>query len=167
MQYLSQNATLFRWRTKWSHVYSTSKQSSELTRDAASDDQCKSKDSDKTTGNKKIYNLQTLHTTNLSSKQSYIDTPQRNRRAQNECYIFTQLSLIVVTFILGYMPTAIYQVWTIESRSNTEIKPNADYWFGVVSYLCLRFSECLNPIIYNLGSGKIRKATKKLLKLDR
>ena len=69
--------------------------------------------------------------------------------------------------MLGYMPTAVYQVWTIESRSNIGGESNTDYWFGVVSYLCLRFSECVNPIIYNLGSSKIHEATKKLLKFKK
>ena len=115
-----------------------------------------------------IYARQTPFTKNLSSSnhKPNIGNSLQKHRSQNERYIFTQLSLIVVAFILGYMPTAVYQVWTIESRSNTGLEL-IDYWFGITSYLCLRFSECLNPIIYNLGSSKMRMATKKLLKLKK
>ena len=86
----------------------------------------------------------------------------RGYRAQNERNIFTQLSLIVIAFMIGYIPVTIYLVWTTANSgaSNGEV----DYWFGVVSYLCLRLSECMNPIMYNLGSSNIRNATKKLLR---
>ena len=115
-----------------------------------------------------IYARQFPFTKDLSSSnhKPNIGNSLQKRRSQNERYIFTQLSLIVVAFILGYMPTAVYQVWTIESRSNTGLEL-IDYWFAITSYLCLRFSECLNPIIYNLGSSKMRMATKKLLKLEK
>jgi len=26
------------------------------------------------------------------------------------------------------------------------------WWFGITEYMCLRLSECLNPILYNLAS---------------
>ena len=40
----------------------------------------------------------------------------------------------------------------------------ANYWFCMAQYFCLRLSECLNPVFYNLGSTNIKNATIKLLK---
>lgn len=73
---------------------------------------------------------------------------------------FLQLGLVVASFMIGYIPTSAYLMWTsvTENKSIEE-----DYWFGVGSYLCLRFSECLNPLMYNLGSNKLRKATAKFI----
>ena len=88
----------------------------------------------------------------------------RGTQTFNERNIFTQLSLIVVVFMLGYLPTTIYIIWTTTNTSKRD--PSFDFWFGAVSYLCLRISECLNPVIYNLGSRNIRRETKRLLKLD-
>ena len=92
----------------------------------------------------------------------------RGYLAQNERNIFTQLSLIVVAFMIGYIPSTIYLVWTTATNGSTEgIDGKLDYWFGVASYLCLRLSECMNPIMYNLGSSNIRKATKNLFKRNK
>ena len=88
--------------------------------------------------------------------------------AQNERNIFTQLSLIIVAFMIGYIPSTIYLVWTTAAKSSTKgVDSEIDYWFGVVSYLCLRLSECMNPIMYNLGSGNIRRETKNLFKRNK
>ena len=90
------------------------------------------------------------------------------RQVQIERNIFTQLSLIVFAFMIGYIPSSIYLVWTTAtSSSDTGVDGDVDYWFGVVSYLCLRLSECMNPVMYNLGSGKIRKATKELFGISK
>ena len=170
-----------RWRNKLVNFHQTPKRPSEIPQSSiqpsqgvTSSDQFKNKDLDKATDNKssnkcqpKIQNCRIRFTTNLDSCQPKVETPQSKRRSQQERDIFTQLSLIIAAFMLGYMPTAIYQVWTIDTRSNFGEDINADYWFGVVSYLCLRFSESLNAIIYNIGSGEMRKATKKLLKYEK
>ena len=87
----------------------------------------------------------------------------RGFRAQNERNIFTQLSLIVIAFMIGYIPVTVYLVWTTATSSADTTDGHVDYWFGVISYLCLRLSECMNPVMYNLGSSNIRSATKKLL----
>ena len=90
----------------------------------------------------------------------------RGFQAQNDRAIFFQLSLIVIAFMVGYLPLTIYLVWTSarnsDDFSNSEDAGAVDYWFGVVSYLLLRLSECMNPVMYNLGSSNIRKETKKL-----
>jgi len=79
--------------------------------------------------------------------------------------IFTQLALIVIAFMIGYIPQSVYLLWT----STWEIKDDSpscslDYWFGVASYLCLRLSECMNPLMYNLGSSNMRHASKVFLR---
>ena len=38
-----------------------------------------------------------------------------------------------------------------------------EYWFSMTAYLCLRISECMNPVFYNFGSSTMRKCTVKLL----
>ena len=38
-----------------------------------------------------------------------------------------------------------------------------DYWFNVGAYLSLRMSECVNPVLYNLASKKMRKASLNVL----
>ena len=57
-----------------------------------------------------------------------------------------------------------YEYWALEDRPNERYYRIADYWFGMIEYLFLRFSECLNPLFYNLGSAKMRRHTKKFLK---
>lgn len=52
-----------------------------------------------------------------------------------------------------------YEVWSIHSSNAI-----ADYWFGLSQYFFLRFSECLNPIFYNIGSSKMRRFTLSFLK---
>ncbi|XP_078486565.1 alpha-1B adrenergic receptor-like [Ciona intestinalis] len=84
-----------------------------------------------------------------------------NSVTQMEKSTFVQLTLIVVSFMIGYIPFTVYCVWA--STTPEEAKgQSTDYWFGAVSYLCLRFSECLNPIVYLLGSSALRDATKQL-----
>ena len=51
----------------------------------------------------------------------------------------------------------------MQEHPNEEFYHRTDYWFGMVEYFFLRFSECLNPIFYNLGSGKLRKYTIKFI----
>ena len=75
---------------------------------------------------------------------------------------FFQLILIIVAYSIGYIPTTVYQQWTTSVASSEE-KAKIDYWFGVFSYLTLRLSECMNPLMYNLGSSILRKETLKLL----
>lgn len=86
---------------------------------------------------------------------------QRNKSAR------LQLRLICICFIIGYVPVAAYLIWT----SSAQVKNNCnvyvvDYWFGVVSYLILRVSECLNPVMYNLGCTEMRNATYEFVKKD-
>lgn len=89
----------------------------------------------------------------------------RKRQDYREKNVFTQLGLIIVAFMIGYLPASIYLVWTSAmTTQNRDTK--LDYWFGVVSYLCVRLSECLNPLMYNLGCRNIRRETLKFLKLN-
>ena len=100
----------------------------------------------------------------VSNSQTKTKTASVCKGSQDEKNIFTQLILIVVVYMLGYLPFSIYIIWTTAFESKPH--PTIEYWFGAVSYLCLRMSECLNPVIYNLGSRNIRRETKRLLKLD-
>ena len=74
--------------------------------------------------------------------------------------IFLQLGLVILSFALGYVPSSWYLMW---SSSTSDKDLHFDYWFGVCSYLCLRMSECLNPLMYCMGSGKLRRETWRVL----
>jgi len=58
----------------------------------------------------------------------------------------------------------VYEFWTVQPRANTQENKVIDYWFGMIEYFFLRFSECLNPIFYNFGSAKMRKYTADFLR---
>ncbi|CAK8697310.1 unnamed protein product [Clavelina lepadiformis] len=75
-----------------------------------------------------------------------------------------QLVLIIISFLLGYVPFTAYEFWSVQNYPQTQLFFRIDYWFGMIEYIFLRFSECLNPLFYNLGSSKVRGYTKKFLK---
>lgn len=75
-----------------------------------------------------------------------------------------QLSLIALSFFIGYVPTSAYSEW---STNNFPLKAELvgiSFWFSIAAYICLRLSEFLNPIFYNVGSAKMRRCTVELLK---
>ena len=74
---------------------------------------------------------------------------------------FLQLGLIVLSFSIGYLPISAYYTWT--TITLPERNPYTDYWFGVISYMCMRFSECMNPLMYSIGSSKLRVEIKSVL----
>ena len=96
---------------------------------------------------------------NPRRKRTQSKTPAMVERRHRK--IFLQLGLVILSFMVGYIPSSVYLIWT---TSTPDKDRHFDYWFGIVSYLSLRFSECLNPVMYNLGSGKLRKETLKMLK---
>ncbi|XP_078485010.1 growth hormone secretagogue receptor type 1-like [Ciona intestinalis] len=86
-------------------------------------------------------------------------------RYYRERKIFIQLILIVINFVIGYIPVTAYLMWTtVTPKCSKSIPYATDYWFGVASYLCLRISECMNPVMYNLGSTNMRKESLRVLK---
>jgi len=86
---------------------------------------------------------------------------EKRKRKDRQCIL--QLLLIALCFAVGYTPITAYDAWSTNSFPNTVYYKKLDYWFGVSGYICLRFSETMNPIFYNIGSPKIRAATRKLL----
>ena len=85
------------------------------------------------------------------------------RQYQQERTTFTQLCFVNISFIFGYIPITVYLLWTSNVNFGSRDRV-IDYWFGVIAYICLRISECMNPIIYNLASSNIGDATRKLLR---
>ena len=55
-------------------------------------------------------------------------------------------------------------IWVVDVEGEPDEVFRSTYWVGMSQYLCLRISECLNPIFYNLGSSSIKSATFKLLR---
>ena len=70
-----------------------------------------------------------------------------------------QLNRIETLFNSKYLLLLAYEFWSVQPLPNTMYFRYLDYWFGMVQYYFLRFSECLNPLFYNLGSTKMRKYT--------
>ena len=98
-----------------------------------------------------------------SSRRASNTSIALERQYQQERSTFTQLCLVNISFMVGYIPITVYLMWTSNVSSDSRYR-TTDYWFGVVAYMCLRFSECMNPIIYNYSSGNIRDATKRYLR---
>ncbi|CAK8671109.1 unnamed protein product [Clavelina lepadiformis] len=82
-----------------------------------------------------------------------------NRR-KKEKKAAVQLALISTSFLIGYIPMSSYVMWTTRVTHKYQL---FDYWFHVTAYFCLRFSECLNPVMYNLASTKMKEASKDVL----
>nr|XP_026690745.1 blue-sensitive opsin-like [Ciona intestinalis] len=93
-----------------------------------------------------------------------MSSQEDGKRKQKEKQAVLQLVLIVVSFLIGYVPFTAYEFWSTQPRPNTMYYKSFDYWFGMSEYFCIRISECLNPIFYNLGSAKMRKCTAGLLR---
>ncbi|XP_039252602.1 galanin receptor 2a-like [Styela clava] len=89
---------------------------------------------------------------------------QIKSRRKKDKHIIMQLFLIVGSFLLGYAPVTAFHWYTgfTIDESNPELN-KFDWKFAMVQYILLRFSECLNPVFYNLASSKMRKETKKLI----
>jgi len=66
-----------------------------------------------------------------------------------------------MSFAVGYLPRIGFVLW-----ENIAVAAGGGggpaYWFHVVNLACVRISEFLNPIMYNLGSRNLRARTKKL-----
>ncbi|XP_076818864.1 D(1)-like dopamine receptor isoform X3 [Clavelina lepadiformis] len=86
------------------------------------------------------------------------------KRQKREKQVVLQLLLIMASFLIGYIPFTAYEFWGNQDLPKTPYYRFADYWFGMIEYFFLRFSEVLNPLFYNLGSAKMRKHTKKFIK---
>ena len=149
---------MFRWRSKTVNVFSGSGQTTNCVPDVVLNSRTPDVIDAPMSPSKVTHNCI------VSDPQTKTKSASVCKGSQDERNIFIQLSLIVVVFMFGYLPTTIYLVWTTTVESKPH--PSFDYWFGVVSYLFLRLSECLNPVMYNLGSNNIRRETKRLLKLD-
>ncbi|XP_026696691.2 growth hormone secretagogue receptor type 1-like [Ciona intestinalis] len=84
-------------------------------------------------------------------------------RQRKENQAIVQLALVVGSFMLGYIPHTAYHIYAMNTKVTTHEDEVFHWWFGVVEYFCLRLSECLNPVFYNLASSKMRNETKKVL----
>uniref|UniRef100_F6WSI3 G-protein coupled receptors family 1 profile domain-containing protein n=3 Tax=Ciona intestinalis TaxID=7719 RepID=F6WSI3_CIOIN len=86
------------------------------------------------------------------------------RRQKKDRQAILQLFLIVGSFLFGYIPLTAFHFYTGFTINISNNVINAFDWrFAMVQYLMLRFSECMNPVFYNLASGKMRGETKKFL----
>lgn len=68
---------------------------------------------------------------------------------------------MVPNIVVVFSP--VYWLWALSYPGNPSKVWFSNYWFSMIEYLCLRFSECLNPLFYNFGSPKMRRCTLRLL----
>ncbi|CAK8671550.1 growth hormone secretagogue receptor type 1-like isoform X2 [Clavelina lepadiformis] len=104
--------------------------------------------------------LSVLIARKVHSKTDELNSIQRKKERQ----ALLQLVLITLCFFIGYIPFTAYEFWSFVPRPNTPYNRQFDYWFGTIQYFFLRFSECTNPILYNLGSSKMRFYTKQFMR---
>nr|XP_039251132.1 melanin-concentrating hormone receptor 2-like [Styela clava] len=86
---------------------------------------------------------------------------------RKETGALVQLSFIVASFLIGYLPDFGYRLtMVITSLLGIKFYGRGPWLFSITSHVFVRISECLNPIFYNLGSSQMRKATKDLLGIE-
>nr|XP_026696399.1 growth hormone secretagogue receptor type 1-like [Ciona intestinalis] len=88
---------------------------------------------------------------------------QTDVEAKKEKQAIIQLFLIVGSFLVGYIPFTAYAFYTQYPGKKGDNLLRIDWLFGIIQYICMRTSECLNPIFYNIGSSKMRVETKRFL----
>lgn len=88
----------------------------------------------------------------------------RDFRQEQENAALLQVSLIVFSFLFGYSIDAAYRMTkALDLRDLFTLRSK---WLTItISYVCLRVSECLNPLFYNLASSQMRESTKKFLRI--
>lgn len=86
-------------------------------------------------------------------------------RQEHENAALLQVTLIVFSFLFGYSIDAVYRMTkALDMRDLFTLRSK---WLTVmISYVCLRFSECLNPVFYNLASSQMRESTRKFLRIQ-
>lgn len=73
-----------------------------------------------------------------------------------------QVTLIVFSFVFGYAIDAAYRM--TKALDLRHLFNQRTKWLTVtIAYVCLRISECLNPLFYNLASSQMRESTKSFL----
>lgn len=77
-------------------------------------------------------------------------------------FMFKKAKLLYFYLVL-YTHFSAYEFWSIQKFPDDYYYYQVDYWFGMTEYFFFRFSECLNPIFYNLGSAKMRKYLKRFV----
>ncbi|XP_077967474.1 uncharacterized protein LOC120342632 isoform X2 [Styela clava] len=97
-------------------------------------------------------------------------------------YIGNPIFLFIPTFLIVILTVFLIGVFTKRMESIRErnrfthliynlLKKRFDArssWLsGMLAHILLRISECLNPVLYNLGSSQIREATMKFLRIGR
>nr|XP_039255825.1 neuropeptide receptor 15-like [Styela clava] len=85
------------------------------------------------------------------------DFERKHQRRENSAIL--QLFVIVGSFMLGYVPSSAYFLYSLAVPQTTLAEEITHWNFGMISYILLRVSECVNPIFYNIASSKMRKET--------
>ncbi|XP_039251280.2 growth hormone secretagogue receptor type 1-like isoform X1 [Styela clava] len=86
-----------------------------------------------------------------------------NSDVSKENAALIQLSLIVTSFLIGYLPDFGFRISVMIKSLGIKFGGRSAWLLSMLSHLVQRSTECLNPIFYNLGSSQLREATKQFL----
>ncbi|CBY12798.1 unnamed protein product [Oikopleura dioica] len=85
-----------------------------------------------------------------------IQSSRRSKNWRKNRQAVVQLALVVISFIIGYLPNILYFLTTEHGKKDGY---RVDYWMNLLCYVCLRLSECMNPFLYNVASTKMRRSS--------
>ncbi|XP_039269977.2 growth hormone secretagogue receptor type 1-like isoform X1 [Styela clava] len=106
----------------------------------------------------------TKMTLGIPSQANTEDKESERRLRKKERNAILQLAFITGSFLMGYVPNTAHVVYTTNVALENMSLRVLEWNLYMLGYIFLRFSECLNPIFYNLASSKMRKESKKFLK---
>ena len=93
-------------------------------------------------------NQSSLSSTHLTSKEMHRLKCVKNRTRT----VVIQLSMVVISYLIGYIPYMTYY-WGDPFSDSNQCNLLKDYISGQIVYFCLKFSEACNPILYNIATG--------------
>ncbi|XP_077974952.1 uncharacterized protein LOC144430749 [Styela clava] len=103
----------------------------------------------------------------VATRRKSIKDTRSNTDVKKENFALLQLSLILASFLIGYLPDIVYRIMVVSwPRLQGQGYHGRLLWqHSMAAHMLVRISECLNPIFYNLASSAMRAETKKVLRL--
>ncbi|XP_039252739.2 uncharacterized protein LOC120329995 isoform X2 [Styela clava] len=102
----------------------------------------------------------------VAIRRKSIKDNRSNTDVKKENFALLQLSLILASFLLGYLPDIVYRIMAISwpRLYGKGYHGRVPWQHSMAAHMLLRISECLNPIFYNLASSAMRAETRTVLK---
>nr|XP_039252739.1 uncharacterized protein LOC120329995 isoform X2 [Styela clava] len=102
----------------------------------------------------------------VATRRKSIKDNRSNTDVKKENFALLQLSFILASFLLGYLPDIVYRIMAISwpRLYGKGYHGRVPWQHSMAAHMLLRISECLNPIFYNLASSAMRAETRTVLK---